>query len=264
MIAHRLQPSFTEDVTHFLELLGNSPSLRLKEPLRVVMHSLDASHDGVYHFLSGQQAQRVIHIWEDIWYARREQVESRLRSLAGMSRRLHARNCEVKRIDKLTTDHFLKTNHLQGTSGAYYKYGLYSGDELVAVATFSKSRVMKDGAVPYRSYEWERFASKTGTTVTGGLGKLLAYFIDLIHPAHIMTYIDLDWSTGSGYEKLGFRHTGTTQPVEYFVKPGDWIRVPVHHMHPGETEQDYINSGYYRIANSGSRKMVLFPKYQTS
>ena len=100
-----------------------------------------------------------------------------------------------------------------GDATSRYRYGAFlnnpgSGMEagtLVAVATFSNARKMKDGT---RSYEWIRYASLEGTRVVGGMGKLLEAFAREIQPDDVMTYVDAAVSDGASYTELGFSLAG--------------------------------------------------------
>lgn len=190
---------------------------------------------------------RCVHVWEDVYLTHPDLVTERLLALTGIRKRIHGRATTVKRIDQPTAKTFLNQHHLQGYVNAYYKYALFKDDTIVAVATFSKSRVMQDGVVPYRSYELIRFASLTGYTVTGGLGKLLNRFVDDLHPAHIMTYADRDWGDGAGYRKLGFKQVAITEPILFYVDE------QTHQRHPAPE----IIKGKTPVYNSGNIKYVL-------
>ena len=195
--------------------------------------------------------RKVICLWEDVWMSQSEKVKSRLTALCGKARKIHARQTEVKRLDTVTAKIFLDKHHLQQYATAYYKYGLYQNEQLMAVATFSNSRVMHDGPVPYRSYELVRFACVQGTIINGGLSKLLMHFITQHHPAHLMTYIDLDWGDGKSFEKLGFTVESIMPAFVFYVKPGEWKRIPLHKF-------DNNSSHFYKkVWNSGNKKMVL-------
>lgn len=196
------------------------------------------------------KGQKLIHIWEDLWLHKKHIIQGRIRALLGKSHRLHGRQTIIKRIDKNTAHRFLETHHLQGATSAYYKFGLYNKEELVAVATFSKSRIMHDGPNYYRSYELERFASKTGYTVTGALSKLLSFFITTHEPAHLMTYADREWGAGEGYSKLGFSRTGETSPHLFWVD-----KITLKRIKTAEASQS--QAYYYAIYNAGSIKFVL-------
>lgn len=129
-----------------------------------------------------------------------------------------ARNCEVKRIPKEDALRFLSAHHRLGACSCRYAYALYvrrttgAGEmalpegTLVAVATFSNARRMRDGS---RSFEWIRYCSLGGVRVEGGMGKLLDAFVSEIRPDDVVSYCDITWPDGGDvYEKLGFRLEG--------------------------------------------------------
>lgn len=198
---------------------------------------------------------RIITIWEDVWFHHEELVSARILAMLGQRQRVHARETSVIRLDKEQASAFLDAHHLQGSTSAYYKYGLTWKGGLVAVATFSKARVMHDGPVYYRSYELERFASEAGMTVVGGLGKLLKHFIATHHARHIMTYADADWGSGESYEKLGFRKQQQGPPREFVIDTGTLTRRYLHHT--GLTGEQLMEKGLLKIGNSGSVKLLL-------
>ena len=80
---------------------------------------------------------------------------------------------------------------------------------LVAVASFSKARRWsKKGENGEQeticSYEWLRYASLPELRVLGGMGRILARFIEDFHPDDIMSYVPLRHFSGEVYESLGF------------------------------------------------------------
>lgn len=230
-------------------------TLHLPKNGKIIVHAHSNQAKQLFQYGSDDGANKTVHIWEDVWHSKPDIIKSRLQSLAAKSKRIHARATQIKRIDKKTADSFLIQNHLQGATNAYYKFGLYHKEEMVAVATFSKSRVMHDGAMLYRSYEWERFANKNGFTVVGGMNKLLKHFLQLVHAQHIMTYIDKDWSDGSGYQKIGFKIIDETPPQTYWVKQDEWIRYSENNP-PEEVLKGKLKQ-YFKVHNSGSIKMIL-------
>lgn len=192
---------------------------------------------------------KVINIWEDVWKLKTEQVKQRISSLIGLSKKIHARQTQVVRLDKIQTHAFLNQNHLQGATNAYYKLGLKFNDEIVAVATFSKARTMYDGPIYYRSFELERFANKIGSNVVGGFSKLMSNFILTTHAKHIMTYADCDWSTGESYLKLGFNLIEKTPPNIFYLNENTFERVA--------EKQENKTTHFLKIWNAGSLKFVL-------
>jgi hypothetical protein len=220
---------------------------------------------------------RTITLWEDVWRSRKDIVQSRISALLGQSQRIPGRVTGVQKIDRPTTQRFLEENHLQAPVLSKYKYGLFlphryfrvlapppalpnnessESELLVAVATFAHPRTFRRGELPHRSYELVRFANLKNTTVVGGLDKLLQQFIREHQPNDIMTYVDLEWSTGTGYQKLGFAPEGDTSPLSFWVDTHSYERYYPHRLPEGVTEENASESGLIKIRNAGSRKFV--------
>ena len=145
---------------------------------------------------------------------------------------LFARNCSVRRLDKASAAAFLDANHRMGSCKCRYCYGLFvdrttgsreasvEAGSLVAVATFSSGRTMRDGT---RSFEWIRFASLRGLRVIGGMGKLLDSFVQEHSPDDVMTYVDASDSDGSAYMELGFTR-------EALIQRNGWSNIKLRKM----------------------------------
>lgn len=161
-----------------------------------------------------QEGTKLIHLWEDLWLLKPYQVLARIKSLIGKNIRIHGRKTKVCKITKPVADSFLTENHLQGSVSSRYKIGLFEKDELVAVATFSALRKMNH-TENYKSAELIRFAVKAGYSITGGLSKLISFFVATYKPNDLMTYADRDWSAGEAYIKLGFKQTAVLEPQIY-------------------------------------------------
>lgn len=209
-------------------------------------------------------------ITEDRWRRHREMMKKRLLAHLEIFRQAYARNCEVRRIDKVQAQSFLADTHSYGDASCRYRYGLflkrYTGASLkgidknadtnnwreregtlVAVATFSNARRwIKDGKV-ICSYEWTRYASLPDFRINGGMGKVLKAFIEDVNPDDIMSYADLEWSTGTAYQNLGFTLEGYKDPVTFGIKVSDWSRKPV----SSDMEADFF------FRNFGSNKYRL-------
>ena len=226
--------------------------------------------------LTQQQAfngVKVIHLWEDVWRTKTAIVQSRLRAAFGQSQRIPARLTRVSRIDKPTLDAFLEKNHLQVTTKAKYKYGLFLPERyfrvldengnrfrpflqadntlLVAVASFSGGKNILREGVNHRSFELIRFANLLNCTVVGGLDKLLKAFIKELKPDDIMTYADRDWSDGRSYERLGFERVEATAPQLFWLNPMTGERLSAERLN-----QEAILDTWIRICNSGSWKYL--------
>lgn len=180
--------------------------------------ALGISCDSVIEFVPYEKYNKCIvtqkfKIYEDWWGAKPAVVISKVQSIIGVSERIFARKTKVLKIDKPTCDAFLDENHIYGTTKAKHKIGLFYLSELVAVATFSAQRNLDVG----RSAELIRFCSKNGTTIVGGLDKLIKFYIKTYMPNHIMTYIDKDWGSGKSFLNLGFNFTAEREAIYYCI-----------------------------------------------
>lgn len=163
-----------------------------------------------------QAGIKLVHLWEDLWQSKPDQVLARLKSLLGKNTRIHGRKTKASKITKPVADSFLIENHLQGAVSSRYKIGLFEEETLVAVATFSALRKMNH-TENYKSAELIRFAVKAGYSITGGLSKLITYFAETYKSNDLMTYADRDWSAGEAYIKLGFKQTAVLEPQFYVL-----------------------------------------------
>lgn len=229
-------------------------------------------HDGSYFQnlteAFERESLRVVHIWEDGWYRHQRIVQSRVLALLGISRRVYARQTEVRRLDKLTVDEFLLRNHLQGTTACRYKYGLFEHEQLVAVATFAGPRRMVRHGRVVQSYELLRFANLLNHTVIGGLDKLIRVFERHHHPDDLMTYADRDWSNGGSYAALGFERIESTPPQVFWVDTQSWERHYPHRLAQAipalnsieehDWERILTKRGLVRVFNAGNIKYLRF------
>ncbi len=227
---------------------------------------------------SNTQGLRIIHLWEDVWINNKDLAQVRILAMIGISTKLNGRHCYVERIIKPMADKFLIDNHLQETVNTKFKYGLFLKPQynekfglvvcedtdndsknqqlntsttqqplLIAVATFSGGRLMKEGErAGQRSYELIRFASLRGYSVMGGMDKLLKAFQTEHNPDDIMSYADRDWSNGRSYEILGFERIETTEPQTFMLDNQTFKRY-------SEKEN---NENSIKIFNAGSIKFI--------
>lgn len=215
-------------------------------------------------------------LWEDYWMRSQDIVLSRIQAMVGDTQKIPGRLTSIQRIDKHTTDQFLSKNHLLGDVSSKYRYGLFlpvryfrvlndsfigqsfntDQDLLVAVATFSNARIFKKDQSPYRSCELIRFASLKNTTIVGGIDKLLSAFVKDFQPDDLMTYIDLEWSDGNGFKRIGFDEISTKASIYFDINISNFSRTPA------KTENSPIDT--VRIPNAGSRKFVKVFKTATN
>jgi hypothetical protein len=247
--------------------------------LPTYLNWLGDGHDPTYLFQNltdefARQGQRVVHLWEDVARQKPAVVASRLAALQGHSARVPGRLTQVRRLDKVTALTFLDQHHLQVPLPGKVRYGLFlpqryfrvlpgaylnttnvpgHGDDLLmAVATFAQPRQLPHG----RSAELLRFASRVGSTVVGGVDKLLTTYLRNHPAADLMTYADRDWSDGGSYRRLGFEAVTDTPPQRFWLHPAEGIRHHENALPTGITPTDARTHGYVPVFNAGSRKFV--------
>ncbi|MBR5735838.1 MAG: hypothetical protein IKX60_03485 [Bacteroidales bacterium] len=239
--------TFTEDFSEFLNGQGvafERDGLLFSFPENGVQIRL-VPLDG---FERPERVKGVIYLYEDRWRTGGPYIKERVLAHLGRFRKIFARKCEIKRIDAVTAAAFLDLHHSYGTAKAKYKYGMFLGEELVAVSMFSSPRTIpreiEGRKVPLRSFEWVRYASLSGSRISGGMSRMLARFVEDTAPDEVMTYADLEWSDGSTYSRMGFHEAGLREPVTFWVNPSTFARerTPEH--------------GGGRIVNFGSLKYL--------
>ena len=160
---------------------------------------------------------KVMNIWEDDWDFKRNIVKSQIiNSLFKSEKKVYARKCNLRILNDvdLVRD-FLNDNHIQGYIRSSIKIGLFLENELISIMTFDNlegRKKMEDGG-----WNLSRFCSKRNYSIIGGASKLLKYFINTYSPIRIISFADLDWSTGELYNKLGFKLVNTLDPDYKYI-----------------------------------------------
>lgn len=227
--------------------------------------------DKNYHRNKMDAAIRLMQFFEDEINEKFDIVASMILNAVGKSERIHARKTEAKIIDSKTARSFCEANHINGYAQSRLQIGLYHGDDLVSVMTFSPSRYEK------RQGAWEivRFCSILNHTVVGGASKLIAAARKVVGPEMecLLTYADLMHGTGNGYKACGFKEIGRTE-VGYFWygrrvresrqkyqrhKLEKVFNEVFNEVFPKEmTENDIMFSkGYRKLYNAGNAKFIL-------
>ena len=264
-----LLPEWIKEITRFIEthtLIEASTDFSTDFHLyylpddQLYVHFVDSTlvkgnHEHYFFNLYQQKAKqkiRLITIWEDQYIHYKKVIQSRLLSSFGKTHKIHARVTEVRQLNQTELDDFLTQHHLQGSTKAKHKFGLFYKGELVSVASFSKACPIDRDQVRYRSHELIRFCNKTGSTVVGGLSKLIAHFVKKHKPEDIMTYADCDWGLGKGYEKIGFQLIEHTPARAFYIDKVNFKR----HW----TMSSQLPIQFTKAFNAGSLKYILFLK----
>lgn len=159
---------------------------------------------------------RIIHIWEDDWDNKKEIIKSQIINWIGSStNKIYARKCSIRTVSQLDYKVFLDNNHIQGFIRSTIRIGLFYNNELVSLMTFDNlegRRKMEEGG-----WNLSRFCSIMNTNIIGGSSKILKYFIKEYKPNRIISFADLDWSTGDLYYKLGFKLSNISKPDYKYI-----------------------------------------------
>lgn len=174
------------------------------------------------------------------------------------TKRVFARKCTVEKLDNDVATNFLNTWHLQGSTNASVKYGLFDTDrKLLAVMTFKRPHISK-------AYAWElaRFCVKGGWSIPGGASKLFAAFRREHNPTSVVSYADKRYSEGNLYKHLNMTYSHTSNPGYFYIKGSTLIsryRAQKHKLHnlledfdPNLSEVLNMKAnGYYRSFDCG-------------
>jgi very-short-patch-repair endonuclease len=223
-----------KEIAEFVKSLGVSviendrKTIAPKElDIYIPEHNLAIELNGIYwhaenktrhlekHTLCAEKNIKLLQIWDNEWNEKRDIVISIIKSNLKINRTLYARKCKIGELCSKQFSDFLKYNHIQGNANASIRYGLFNGEELVAVMGFSKSRFGKK-----QSHELIRFANKIDLNVVGGFSKLFKHAIKEESIVSIQTFCDLRIFSGHSYASVGFKYSHTTTPGYFYYKSG--------------------------------------------
>lgn len=213
---------------------------------------------------------RLIHVFEDEWLNKQDIVKNRLRHIFGVNNndKIYARNCIIKEIATKLKSEFLENYHIQGNDKSLIRLGAFYNNELVAVMTFGKVRIIMGNK---NKDAWELLRFCVGSKfVVGIAGKLFAYFTKKYKPNKILSYADRRYSDDSAfYEKIGFKFVDYTAPNYWYIKNNEIKRhyrfnfrksvlsKILQHVDMNLTEwQNMQLNGYDRIWDCGHLKFV--------
>jgi len=213
---------------------------------------------------------KMVHIWDSEWKDKNDIVKSILSNMLGKTEKtIFARKCKIEEISPKESSEFLKENHIQGVDHPTVRLGLFSGDKVVSVMTFCKSRFSKN-------YEWEmsRFCNRLNTSIVGGASKLFKYFIKKYNPKNVVSYSDRRYFNGLVYLNLGFEFIDNTPPNYHYILNGysnvqnriNWQKHKLKEKLLGFDEtltewENMKNHGFDRIWDCGHGKWVYSNKF---
>ena len=178
-------------------------------------HSSKFKSDSMYHLNKTRACEaagyRLIHIFDDEWYDREDQMKRKLASILGIrEERVMARKTRVVKVASKDSSAFYEENHVQGGYHSKQNYALFLGDEMVACMSFKMN---------YGYMDLVRYA--TSKNVVGGFTKLLKAFLrDNPEVEEVVSFADIRYSDGNLYASNGWELVSQTKPNYYYVVDG--------------------------------------------
>jgi G:T-mismatch repair DNA endonuclease (very short patch repair protein) len=196
-----------------------------------------------------------------------KKIRALIRTHVGSNQRVYARNTTIAEVESRIANRFHRDHHLSNAIGGSVHLGLYYNDELVMVATFSKTRYNKNV-----QYECARMTSHSEYTIVGGASRLFKYFFRNYDVESCITYADLRFGEGSVYEHCGFIRHSDSQPNYFYFKSNELllqsrVKYQKHKLEkllnsydPSLSEYDnMVANGYHRIWDCGNAVYIYDP-----
>lgn len=256
-----------------LELDMFIPSYKLAiEVNGVYWHSESMGKYRDYHLFKTEKCLEkdieLIHILDFEWIYKKPIIQSIIRNkIQSNQEKKYARKCVIKEIEDIKlVRNFLNSNHIQGYTHASINLGLYEGENLVSIMTFSKNRFKKN------SNEWEmvRFCNLLNTNVVGAASKLFKHFNKHFNNDNlpIISFSDRRFFNGNLYKTLGFEFNKNTTPSYIYWKDSKVLnrmscqkhKLPklLENFDVDKSEyQNMIANGWKRVWDSGNTKWMF-------
>jgi hypothetical protein len=200
----------------------------------------------------------LIHIFESEWKTKKDICKDFILAKLGMSKKVFARNCEIKEVATPEANEFFEKNHLQGEAKLIKAVGLFYEGELVSCIGFSKPHRQNMGNIIHLS----RFASKGGTSVVGGLSRMCSHAFRGL--GEFVSFVHLRLSNGESYKKAGFELISEVAPDYWYFdskkrrivskqsRRKSKVKTPI-----DMTEHEHaLKEGLFRIYDCGKLKFV--------
>lgn len=178
--------------------------------------------DKNYHYFKYKACKdkgiHLITMFDDEWNYRKDQCKNFIKSILGIyDKKVFARKCEVKEIDKQTCYDFCDLYHIQGTvKKCKISYGIFYNNELLGVISLGEHHRNTNN----KNIVLNRLCFKDGFQVIGGASKLFKHCVNwakLNNYENIISWSDNRWSTGRVYEALNFQLGGELRPDYSYV-----------------------------------------------
>jgi hypothetical protein len=201
---------------------------------------------------------RLIHIFENLWDTRRDQIINLVKSVLNINEKIDARKCVITNTE---CREFIQFNHIQGYGKRTRMFfNLEYKNEIVGSMTASTHHRIKDDSMIILN----RLCFKDGVTVRGGSSKLFSSFVNWAKKTgykKIVSWSDNCITQGNIYKILGFSLVKEYKPDYFYwdVKNNRYIskqsqKKKTTHCPVGMTEREWCSSRkLYRIWDCGKK-----------
>jgi hypothetical protein len=185
-------------------------------------------HSHNYHLNKLVEARklgmRLIQIYSDEWRDHQRAVKNFIGSALGCwTRKIGARKCELRKIEKTEAKTFMDWEHILGGSNrAVAAWGLFEEQELIGAITVAPHHRKTER----NALVLDRLCFKTGVHVPGGASRLMKAVEDYGRKesfAEVISWSDERWSEGRVYLALGFVREKTYGPDYQYVDLPDGL-----------------------------------------
>jgi hypothetical protein len=218
---------------------------------------------------------KLIHIFEDEWFHKEEIIKNKLKHLLNVNNsiKIGGRNINVKKINNIEKNIFLKKYHIQGEDKSNIFYGAFYNDILVGVMTFNQKRHMTSNKE--NEFDLSRFATNSDYIINGLASKMIKIFINEFNPKSIISFADRRWTldvNNNLYTKLGFElikilnpnYTYYNNKINKFKRYHKFgfgksnLKIKYPHLDFSKTEKELTSElGFQRIWDCGLFKYEL-------
>jgi len=152
-------------------------------------------------------------VFEHEWANKKTQITNHIKSYNQEDQKIHARKCEVKKINLKELRLFCENYHIQGSNKlGITGWGLYYLNELIGVLSLGRHHRQCADVV------LDRMCFKHNIRIIGGASKLFSRAVKWAienNVERIVSFSDNRWSLGGVYEKIGFKLDKNLTP-DYF------------------------------------------------
>lgn len=168
--------------------------------------------------ISNAKDIELLTFFEDEWNSKPKIVLSIIKNKIGkITNKIYARNCELVILTKDERVKFFEKNHISGDVKSKIAFGLKHKNEIIAALSLRRPFHNR-----YKNMlEIARFACKLDHSIPGALSRLIKHakqqcIID--DKEGLLTYVDMRYGNGKGYEKCGFTFKHETQPRFWWIQ----------------------------------------------